>query len=362
MKSTRIIMSATSDLASDQRITRIAGSLHAAGYDVTVIGRVIGRGEPLAVEPYKQIRLRPWFRKGKWFYLEFNIRLFFFLLFRPADILNANDLDTLPANFLVSRIRRKKIIYDSHEYFTEVPELIGRKFSRSVWLFLEKRMFPRIPVRYTVSSPIAEAYVKKYGGKVAVVRNLPILAGAQITGENPSHILIYQGSLNLGRGLELLISVMKILPEFKLLIAGKGDLEKELGRMAAGMENVTFTGRLRPEELAFQTASACIGFSIEEELGESYRFGLPNKLFDYIRSGLPVIVSELGEMVKVVNEYEIGEILLHPERSEINLAELIRGIAGNPVKWQKYRKNCIAASGELNWEKEEGKVLDLYRS
>lgn len=125
----RIILTVINDLTGDQRIHRIASTLQGAGYQVTVVGRLLPDSLPLENRAYHTHRMRLLFRKGKWFYLEYNIRLFFLLLIRPAEIVNANDLDTLLAGYLATRLKGTELIYDSHEYFTEVPELIHRKLS-----------------------------------------------------------------------------------------------------------------------------------------------------------------------------------------------------------------------------------------
>lgn len=361
MKKKRVIMSATSDLVGDQRVARIAGSLHANGYDVLVIGRKLSRSHSLEEKPYRQKRLNLLFKKGKLFYLFFNIRLFWVLMFSRVDILNANDLDTMLANYMVSRLRGKKIVYDSHEYFTEVPELIGRNFSRKVWLWLEGRTFPKIKHRYTVSAPIAEEYEKKYGGKVGLIRNLPVSADAKLTRNEPGKRMIYQGACNLGRGVDLLISMMEFLPDYELVIAGKGDMIPQLKKQAENMPNVKFLGMLKPNDLAEETAKCSIGFSLEEDLGENYHYGLPNKLFDYIRAGVPVVVSELREMAKVVRAHEVGVVISNDKRAAEEVANVVRRILQSKEEWSRYHENCLKASKELNWEKEEQKLLAIYK-
>ena len=151
----KVIISVINDLSGDQRIHRIASTLAEAGYEVLVVGRKLPNSIPLSDRTYQTHRMRLFFIRGKWFYLEFNFRLFWFLLFRKADILNANDLDTLLANFLISRIKGTRLIYDSHEYFTEVPELIERPFTRNIWLRLEQWIFPRLNQIYTVNHSLA---------------------------------------------------------------------------------------------------------------------------------------------------------------------------------------------------------------
>ena len=105
----RVIISVTNDLSNDQRLHRTAITLKDAGFDVLLVGRKLPNSKPLAAQPYQTHRMSLLFKRGKFFYLEFNFRLYFFLLFKRVDYLNANDLDTLLSNFLISRIRRKKI-------------------------------------------------------------------------------------------------------------------------------------------------------------------------------------------------------------------------------------------------------------
>src|SRR5688500_271887 len=103
---------------------------------------------------YRTNRFRMFFEKGALFYAWFNVRLFWFLLFRSSDILVANDLDTLLPNYLVSKLKRKKLVYDSHEYFTEVPELISRPKVKAVWEHIERFIFPKLKYVSTVNHSI----------------------------------------------------------------------------------------------------------------------------------------------------------------------------------------------------------------
>ena len=130
----RIIFTVTNDLAFDQRMQRICGSLAAAGYEVTLVGRLKNDSRSLTNQPYQQIRLKHMlFSKGKLFYLEFNIRLLFYLLFVRTDAICSIDLDTALPGILVAKLRKKYHIFDAHELFTHVPEVerYGLGFSDS---------------------------------------------------------------------------------------------------------------------------------------------------------------------------------------------------------------------------------------
>ena len=123
----RIFISVINDLSTDQRVHKVCTSLEKEGYQVHLIGRKLNYSTPLD-RTYNTKRIRLLFNKGAFFFAEYNFRLFWYLLFQKVDVYHSNDLDTLLANYLVSKIRRKHLIYDSHEYFTGVPEIQNKKF------------------------------------------------------------------------------------------------------------------------------------------------------------------------------------------------------------------------------------------
>lgn len=353
------------DLSGDQRVHRIASSLQHAGYEVSVVGRKLPDSQPLSKRSYQTYRLRLAVHRGKLFYLMFNLRLFIFLMQKRPDILVANDLDTLLPNYLVSRLLGKKLVYDTHEYFTEVPELINRPATRAVWQRLEKALFPRLTHVYTVNEALAEIYQETYAVPVQSIRNLPLRRRVSIPARQ-GNILLYQGALNLGRGLELLIESMQFLPEYELWIIGKGDVEDALKAQAqAGNllgENVHFQGFVPWEELAKYTAQASLGFSIEEDLGLNYRYASPNKVYDYIQASVPVMVSDLPMMRRTVTQYGVGEVITAEERKPEALAAKIRGFFADQDGYQACVVACQVAAEELNWQQEEEKLHALYHS
>jgi len=363
MAKERIILSVINDLVGDQRIHRIASTLQEASFDVEVIGRRLPDSLAIQKRSYKTHRMRLMFHKGKMFYLEYNIRLFCLLLFRKVDILNSNDLDTLLPNFLIATIRRRKLVYDSHEYFTEVPELIDRPKTRGLWLALEKWIFPRLQIVYTVNESLANIYTQKYNIPVSFIRNVPTYreAGSSQTKKR----LIYQGALNLGRGIELMIDAMEFLEEYELWIVGRGDIENALKSRAEPLiaqgRKILFTGFVRLEDLPTLTDQAGIGLSLEEDLGLNYRYASPNKVFDYLQAGLVVLVSDLPEMTKLIKTYQPGEVLKKGERTPQELALKIRSISEHN-RYQRYQKNACLAARELNWENEKGKLLTIYKA
>ena len=180
MTKKKITVSVISELTTDQRVIRICNTLHRMGFEVCVIARAFKDSLPLADYPFKAERIKCFFRRGFLQYAEFNTRLFFRLLFRRTDYFLANDLDTLVPNYLVSRLRRKKIFYDTHEYFTGVPELSGSPLKRKIWKFFEDRVFPKLPVVYTVNESVKNKYREEYGIEIGVIRNVPETVPADV--------------------------------------------------------------------------------------------------------------------------------------------------------------------------------------
>ena len=354
-----IIIAVTNDLASDQRVFRVSQTLVEAGYQITLLGRRLSHS-PEFKPPYKVKRFKLLFNKGARFYACYNLRLFFYLLCHKFDAVLANDLDTLTASFLASKIKRKLLIYDSHEYFTEVPELIGRNFQKNTWLWLEKLMLPKIKHAITVSPSIADAYQNKYGTDFKVVRNLPFKR--EVAQNKRKKVLIYQGALNMGRGIELMIQTMPYLPDYKLWIAGAGDIEEKLKELVyvLGLEKqVVFLGRLPMEQLHYKTVQAMLGLSLEENLGLNYYFALPNKLFDYVQAEVPVIVADLPEMRALAEQYGMGEVLM--ERTPKALATLVNKMAANEETYHVYVEKTRKAATQLNWEHEKPAFLNLIK-
>ncbi len=360
----KIIVSVTSDLVSDNRVHKYCTTLHNMGFEVLLIGRKFKNSLPVQNRPYPTKRFSLIFNKGPLFYAELNYRLYLFLLLSKADVLLANDLDTLAANFLASKVKKIPLVYDSHEYFTEVPELVHRPKVKRIWEWLEQKMLPQIHYATTVCQSIANIYNQKYGTQFRVVRNLPVASETPVRTEKDSNtekIVLYQGALNIGRGLEQAILAMKHVKNARLVLAGDGDIRKQLEAMVQkeNLQNkVSFTGRLSIEELKTLTPTADLGLSIEEDLGLNYRFALPNKLFDYIQAQVPVLVTNLPEMAAIVQQYKVGEITdsLEPE----TLAGKISDCLENAEKRKAWLQNLPKAASELTWENEEGVIREFF--
>ncbi|MBN1953099.1 MAG: glycosyltransferase [Bacteroidales bacterium] len=362
----RITSLVSNDIVTDNRVHKIAFSLGENGYRVKLVGRKHNCSKKLQHRPYETRRLKLWFNKGPLFYLNLNLRFFFFLLKDRPDIILSNDLDTLPGCWMAARIRKKQLVFDSHELFPEVPELVNRPFIKGIWKAIERFFLPRLNYGFTVSKPIADYYYDNYGVKFELIRNLGRFRyDYEFKGMDKDPdvaTIIYQGAVNLGRGLELAIQSMKHLGNARLWIVGDGDVIRRLRQQVMQMglqDKISFMGRVPLEKLWDFTARADLGLSLEENLGLNYQYALPNKLFDYIQARIPVIVSDLPEMASLVKKYKIGKVLV--DRKPGKLADMINSLLKEQSENNGLNSHVELAARELCWEREEEKLILLFK-
>jgi len=358
----KIIVSVTNDLTTDQRVDKVCNTLHNGGYEVLLIGKK-NKNSKAFHRNYATKRFNQFFQKGVLFYAEFNLRLFFFLLFSKKTILLANDLDTLMPNYLVAKLQRKKVVFDSHELFSEIPELVHRPFVKKIWTLLENWMLPNLKNTYTVCDSIALYYANKYASKFKVIRNLPIYKNSQFRGEflfntSEKKVILYQGAVNVGRGLELMIDTLAFLPNCIFVVIGTGDILKELKTLIINKnlgDRIKLLGQISPQKLHTITPLAHLGISLEEDLGLNYRFALPNKIFDYIQAEVPVLVSDLPEMKKIVSDYKVGEVVFN--RTPKTLAQQIEKILK-----KNFATALKTAKKDLIWEHQEQDLRAIFEN
>lgn len=366
----RIIVSVTNDLTTDQRIYKVCNTLHTKGYEILLIGRKLHNSEKI-IRPYKTYRLKLLFNNGFLFYAEYNFRLFIKLFFTKKDILLANDLDTLLPNFLISKIFKKKLVYDSHELFTEVPELINRPFVQNFWLKIEKYIFPKLKNVYTVNQEIATIYSSKYNVPVFVIRNIaPELINKKVDVhfskriKGQSKLIILQGTgINIDRGAEEAVEMMQYLPNYKLYIIGSGDSFKVLYKKVAllNLTNTVFILNKMPyQELMEYTKIADLGLSLDKNTNLNYTLSLPNKIFDYIQAETPILASNTKLITQLIIDEKIGWIIdSHNPRV---LAKTVEKILMNKSDYDEKFENIKIAAKKYNWETESVKLAEIYNS
>jgi len=309
------------------------------------------------------------FEKGPQFYAFFNLRLFFFLLFRRCDTLLSNDLDTLLPNYLISRLKHKRLVYDSHEYFTEVPELISRPKVRAVWEKIERHIFPKLKTAYTVNRSIAEKYFQKYGVELKVVRNVsPLWKPANIPSKTElgipegKSLLIMQGAgLNIHRGIEEAVEMMRYLENTVLILVGDGDIIPQMKEYVVRenlQEKVLFFGKRPYAELMYFTFHADLGLSLDQPTNPNYEFSLPNKVFDYIHTMTPVICSDVIEVATIVRKHDVGLVItdFNPQ----HMAKMLGDLLKDSPRMEELRSHCQEAAQMENWEAETEILKTIY--
>ena len=367
----RAIVSVTNDLATDNRVHRTCTVLQELGYEVLLVGRKLPESLPLE-RTYATKRMRLLFRKGPLFYAEYSLRLFYVLLVVRASFFVANDLDTLLPNHLVARLRGKRLVYDTHEFYTEVPELVCRPQVRAVWLAIERWIFPKLERVMTVNRSIANAYTERYpqrkGEPITVVRNIPM---KRDLGPQPTRaelglpegvkLLVLQGAgINVDRGAEEAVLAMKDLPDHLLLVIGGGDAWPVLERMVAEhglQERVRLLGKMPYERMMAYTRHAHVGLTLDKDSNLNYRFSLPNKLFDYLHAGVPVLATDLPEVAAIVREYDCGLVIPSPDPAIIAVA--IQRMTADVHQHEPMRQRAIFAARSLDGEREK-EVLKAF--
>lgn len=367
-----IYLTVTNTLTFDQRMARICSSLRAAGYHVILVGRTSKPLPVLQQQSYKQVRLNMWFQQGKPFYIEYNLRLFFYLLSKKMDIICAIDLDTILPCLLVSKLKNIPRVYDAHELFTELKEVVSRPSIHRFWLWVEKKTVPNFKNGYTVNQFIADEMKRRYDVSYKVVRNLPFAANVKddiLTNELhpllstlPPKFFLYQGAVNEGRSFETLIPAMQHV-EIPLVIAGDGnfmDKVKELIKQYGVADNIIILGAVAPNLLRKLTPKAWYGLTLFESTGLNQYYSLANRFFDYIQAGIPQLCVNYPEYYALNQQYQIAWLI--NDLSPASLANNLNKLAVDRVLYEELQRNCAIAAQALCWENEEQYLKDFYKN
>lgn len=326
------------------------------GFEVWQTGRNYPKVKYKPQRPGKSYLFNLLFKKGPLFYFSLNLNIFLFLLFRKFDILWAVDMDTLPACRMAALLKRKPVVFDSHEFFSESPELHHRKLVKRSWILLEQLFIKGCNLRYTVSPGLVKLYKQRYNCDFHLLRNLPFekkqLKKPATTLANKK--ILYQGAINVGRGIEETIRAMKWLPDYRFIIIGRGDCTEQLKQLTSdlGLENqIEFTGAVPFEDFPKYHNNILAGMCLLENMGLNYYHSLPNRIFDYMQAGIPVITSHFPDIAEIVKTNNTGLLLDNMEPKQIAMA--IREACENKELRQTWEKSIPKAAQKFTWENEE---------
>lgn len=356
----KIVITATTDVYYDQRVCKIADALVRCGHDVTVIGRKISEVSGPQMN-FELILLKCLYNRGVFFYLEYAIRLFIFLWRKPADLLCACDLDTVLAVGSSAALRRRPWCFDAHEYFEHSIELQHSKFKAWIWSRLGYFFIPQSQFCYSVSQTLCNELSEKYNRTFELIRNISRKnPNAHFKATGRSKVLWYQGAINKGRGLELLIHCLVKLPEYRLQLAGTGDIVEELRMLVRTLgvaDRVEFLGRIPMEEMLIRASKAWVGFDLLDDGSKSYYYSLSNKTFDYIHTALPVIQMNFPEYAGLHKEFPVG--VLVNELTEEEVLQALRMLE-NDGFYRACLENCQKAAQVYHWDLEAAKLCTIY--
>lgn len=367
-----------SDYLHDYRVRREAEALCETGLSVRVIAASVAPADRapfqlngVEVHPVALRRSR-----GKLRYLEMMRAVRRILANTNTDIIHAHDLDALIATAKIARNRGNVLIYDSHELHTEVHSLQNRRLTRSIWRHYEKKYVPYADYIITVSQGIADELQRRYQllYKPYVIRNFTeLLPEAGLNSDfkdrltklrailpKTRYLALYQGILQNGRGLEMMIEAVAAEPDWGLIICGDGPIRGILEQGVAELEaedRIHFTGMIPRELLAAITPHCDAGLLLTEPLGLSHYYSLPNKLSEYVHAGLPIIATELPEITRIIRQYKIGCTI----PVETFTAEQVRGgLAYITEHKEQFKKRLPIAAEDLNWKREKKILQNLY--
>ncbi len=350
-----LILCATSDWVTDRRMQRMAQAYAAKGFNIQTVGCKREAAFPPNLNGIGEVKLlETKAKRGVAFYAEFNFKLLMHLLSVKAEVVFSADADTLPACSLASTLTGANLIYDAHEWFSQVPELKNKPLVRFFWDTIERAFSVKADQVFTVAPILSEKLSERLGGRtVHCIPNYPgHWKGIRSLMDVNDHTLVYLGVLNEGRGLELAIEAVKGLP-VKLKIIGVGDIELKLKLLASQLPEgqVVFTGRLDIEEIQQACEGSTAGLMLlDAGKSLSYNYSLANKFFDYVQMGLPVIANPLPEYAALAQEFQV--LIEVEEYSSQALRRTILNFIANKEIVQNARLQCKKASQVWVWKDE----------
>lgn len=368
----KVWMTMYDDPYDDARVVREIRALTEMGFEVGVLHGLFS-DRPLRRD-YVGAKLVPVplgkRRGGKLPFLTFYLRAFPLVVGLKGEAFHCQDLFSLPVAYIGAKLSGAWLIYDVHEYYIGTPALADRSLERAVWGAVERAFVRRADAVVTVCGSIADVLAKRYGiSRPYVVRNLPELRRVPrndslrrwLRVPEAEPILLYQGVLQRGRGLLVAVEALRKLERGVLVLLGDGEMREEVEGYVkrTGMdERVFMPGWVPLEKLPIYTASADVGLCLVENFGYSYYLSLPNKLFQYIMAGIPVLASDFPEMGRMVRETGTG-LVADPSDPE-DVADKARRLLEDISLWRRCSENARKAAEVYNWEVEKAKLYEIY--
>jgi len=356
-----------------RRLLNQIAAAQKAGFAAEVISCAeFGKHYPKETVPFPIRRINLPLDRGPLKFLLFNVKLFFIIWLKSYDVIQARGLWTLPAIIQYLLGHRTRLIYSAHEYFAGHQIFLARPLRKFIWMAVERFAISFVDVLITVSEPLAEAYRKRYPRlkEARVIRSLPSLTGfapesvSRVKTDTQYFTFVFHGYFHHGRALEQIILAFENLKDLpvRLLLIGKGPLKNKLEtlvRLKHLNKKIIFKDFIPNRELIGFIRQADVGLSLIQADSINRMYSLPNKFFEYLMAGLPVLASTIPTLEAYVEKYQVG-LCADPEDPQA-IAAAMRCMFTDNEKRNRWRKNSLKAAKELNWEKEEQKMLKIYR-
>ena len=342
---------------------RICSSLAQAGYDVTLVSCKRVAKNAIHPKPYRQVQLPVLAQRGPVFYLSYWFVLFFYLLFKKADAICAIDLDTILPVLWASKIKRTKRVYDAHEIFTEMKEVVTRPRMAKFWNWVADYTVPQFPNGYTVGNHCAIYLNKRHGVSYPVITNATLLRPLETLPDRTAQpFILYQGAVNKGRCFEELIPAMQWV-EMPLLVCGQGNFWEEARALAKQYNvehKITFKGWVAPEDLWHITRQASIGLILLDDVSKNNFYSLANRVFDYMHNAVPQLSMNFPEYKAINEKFEIA-VLLDAPLSPESIAAGINKLLTDKVLYDRLLANSLEARQHYNWQENEKQLISFYK-
>lgn len=366
----RIVILVTSNIIKDPRILKQAKTI------------ISNKGELLVVGRKDELANSPEFQELNFNYdlidsakdnlsifgkvverLKFGYQLYKKTIDFKPNVIHANDFDTLLFAVCAGKKINARIVYDAHEIYSQNGAIAKYKIFSKLIMLVEKYLIKKVDSFITVSNAAKVYYEEKgYTKSPTVITNVPFSSSKISTFKEDKFTVLYQGIISSGRGYEeFLRSSESILPDITMLIRGYGPLKDHLikEKKERNLQNLKFPEAVPMSDLIYKASEAHVGVVLTKPISGNYKYTVSNKIFEYIHAGIPVILSNVPEHKMLNEKYNFGLIL--NEVSPKDISNAINYLFKNPEKYNELKDNARKAALELCWEKEEKKLIDLYK-
>ena len=308
-------------------------------------------------------------KSSLFYYLKFFFILTKELLKSKPTFYFAEDIYTLPIVYFFARLNKSKVFYNSREIYGHLAGLRNKSVVQKIIAKVESKFIRKVDLVLVTGEMDADFLREAYSiDNFLVLRNLPkyvdditiVDLRNKLNIPLDEKIILYQGVLLEGRGISKLIGIMDQIPNVHFVIVGEGEYRKKFESEVNNSNcsgRIHFLGAVNHNELLSYTAGADIGLALIENISISYYYALPNKLFEYIMAGIPILASNLPQMKKVIDDYQVGKYV-DPEH-ENDVVTTLNDLISDENNLDLYRKNCKITAKELNWDSEFKKIEEI---